>query len=199
MSEEERKRIEKLIEVLLRHQDQHQKMYDSLEGIRWKFITSFGFGAGLALFFSPKGSLPDESQDILFLSLAIVVIVSFAALITQIRIYGLLYAIFRQIGHLQEREEKLLAMLTNEDTKINNDLLVIPGSNKDTNHLLTVHMSTCLIFCCFIGLSVIAFLRSNEIIRSNEINWCLFLIVSFILASSAWGITFWYAKHLSSD
>lgn len=199
MHDFEKDKIEKQLEALSRHQDQQKAMFDSLEGIRWKFITSFGFGAGFALFFSSKSFIYEENQRILFLSLVVVIIVSLASLVTQIRTYSLICATWHQIGLLQAEEAKLLHKLYDLEESLMN-VLVFPGSTtikSPIQHLLTVHMATCLIFCCFIGISL------NIILSFNVINLYFldFLIITGILLSLVWYVTVRYTKYLmkSSD
>jgi hypothetical protein len=88
----ENKNVQKklqLIDLLSKHQDQQYKFLDSMEAIRWKFATAFGLGAFLAIVYASSSG--DTTGVKIRIGSIILMVVSIASLIVQIRIYGLVH------------------------------------------------------------------------------------------------------------
>jgi hypothetical protein len=197
MSEDNYQKSLKLIEILSKHQEQEVTFLSILEGIRWKFITGFGAGAALALFLSY--SKDPKSLLNVWVGLPLVFILSLSSLITQIRIYGLVHCIWERIRSLQFHEATLVKDTFCYEDHIFKDFLSPHVSFKDykISHLLTVHMACCFVFCGFIGIGSVLFIR-----LFGYPQWSLFLAgtcVSLILILICLRITDWYTKKINNE
>ena len=173
------------------HQEQQLKMMELMEGIRWKFITAFGLGAGFAVFFAVTRKVSEEELSGAFvLSLCIVVIVSLAALVTQIRIYSIVHSTWDKLHDLQRIETKLM----NDEMSLDRELMftnVLP-KRRSWAHLLTVHMSSCFVFCGFISISVVMLLSSQSLALNIGVFMALLLFMMLII----WRVTCWYVGQV---
>jgi NhaP-type Na+/H+ or K+/H+ antiporter len=144
-----------LIEALRCRQDQHMTMWTTLEAIRWKFLTGFGAGALLGLFLTYSTKF---SQDVICVATCLVAVLSFAGLLTQIRIYSIVTCIWDRIRALQTREANLLNGMYQQNTPLLGEFLLpqITHQGHSLYHCLTVHMACCSVFCALVALGFAA-------------------------------------------
>ena len=136
--------VEKRIEALARHQDQQKAFLDSMEGIRWKFVTAFGFGAGFALF-SSQGQTGAGGPASHTLAGSVAIIISLTSIVAQIRIYALVHVLWNRIRCLQRAEAHLVSHLYGLSPALQ-AAFEFPHSAVEAgwlHHLLTVHMAIC--------------------------------------------------------
>ncbi|MBK8814326.1 MAG: hypothetical protein IPN42_01890 [Methylococcaceae bacterium] len=137
--------------------DVHVKFMDSIEQIRWRFTSAFGITAlaGL-LFINGKAGLEGFK---IFEAAAyfIVLVVSIAGLITQIRIIGLFWSQWKRIRGLQLEK---LSLLEKNEIIISDRIkslwslpYIIPKENQD-GFYFTVHESNSLLFSMLISVSI---------------------------------------------
>lgn len=143
-----------LIDLLSKHQDQQQKFLDSMEAIRWRFATTFGVGAFLAIVYasSPGDSVGAKVK----IGSIILMVVSIASLIAQIRIYGLVHCCWNQIRSLQLREAMITQELYGGDS-LDSQAYHFPHSpfsRQSTSHFFTVHFACCIVFSTFLGIGL---------------------------------------------
>jgi hypothetical protein len=140
--------------------EQYISVMNMFENIRWRFIASFGLGAFIALFLNAKS---DDSQKAIIAGI-LAIIVSFAGIISQIRIFGLLMEIFARISALQKKEFKLLFEEKNCLSEVEK-FLIFPRLDGKRKNIFTVHMATCLVFSSLIGTSIYLILCTNKTIN----------------------------------
>jgi hypothetical protein len=142
--------LENVLEKLSKRQDQHIAFMNSLEQIRWQFTSAFGLAAILSLFFLSTTTVNFERVAAIIL----ILIVSLAGLVTQIRIVGLFWNLWDKIIVLQKEESDMLK----ESYKVREPIakaLLFPRIVKDpktSDYLLTVHVANCLVFSSIFGL-----------------------------------------------
>lgn len=122
-----------------------------MESIRWKFSSAFGAGAIVGLFLS---SSTDASPFRFLAGLILVLGVSVAGLVTQVRIYALSVDLWRRILVLQRRENELLRELP-EYASVELEEMRFPVIGIERNRALnavTVGMVSCMVFALLIGL-----------------------------------------------
>lgn len=130
-------KLEKKLVILSNHQDQQTTFLNIMEGIRWKFVTAFGVGAGIALFFTTKEVTPEQK----FIACCIVVIISLSGLITLIRIYGLVHAAWHRIECLQREEANIVQQLYGFRDSLK-PAFEFPHANWRGRSIFSVHMAT---------------------------------------------------------
>jgi hypothetical protein len=144
--------LENVLEKLSKRQDQHIAFMNSLEQIRWQFTSAFGLAAILSLFFLSTTTANFER----IAAIVLILIVSLAGLITQIRIVGLFWKLWDKIIVLQKEESDILK----ESYKVREPIakaLIFPRIVKDPrtlDYLFTVHVANCLVFSSIFGLGL---------------------------------------------
>ena len=83
--------------------DQHLKFFEIMERIRWQFTSAFGIGAALGLFLAIVG---ESSLSKTIVGTILVLGLSIAGIIVQIRIYALVVVIWKRIIILQDANEE---------------------------------------------------------------------------------------------
>jgi hypothetical protein len=182
-----------LRKILKEHQDQLLTFMNSMEDIRWKFVTAFGIGAGFSFFFASTKS--DYTHTITNRTTAslLLIIISIASLITQIRIYGLVHSAWCRIQALQRFETFLVKKLHRNNNV--DYLFEFPHITFEQglcgwiSHLWTVHMATCMVFCFFISIGVLIY---NNL---HDLKWCL--MVGVIILFFCWFVSLLYTKRLN--
>jgi hypothetical protein len=187
--------LEKRLAVLMQQQQRHKELLDTMENVRWKFVTAFGLGAGFALF---KASAEDTAVNMNYLAIILVIVISTASLVAQIRIYSLVFSLWYRIRCIQKAEMQLMTRLYGEVDKSLQLAFEIPQVATTTHkihHFMTVHMASCFVFCAFIGLGLsISFAESDWL---GRLLW--FFAPTGALAMGTWLITDWYTRILNRD
>lgn len=130
--------------------DQHLKFFEIMERIRWQFTSAFGIGAALGLFLALVG---ESSISKTVVGIILVLGLSIAGIIVQIRIYALVVVIWKRIIILQKCEARMI------NEQVSNklaDALLLPRIGifeSKRLQLLTVGMVNCFIFSLVSGLS----------------------------------------------
>lgn len=153
MTIEEQAGYTKLLDLIQKRIEHHLKFFDSLENIRWKFTSGFGVGSAVALFLA---AVSESSVKKLLIAHVIVWTLSFAAIVTQVRIYALVVVIWRRILAIQEFEGRALRRMLPVDDALC-EALYFPRVGVFRSrflHLFTVGMVSCFVFAVLIGLSV---------------------------------------------
>jgi hypothetical protein len=138
--------------------EQHITSLNLLENIRWRFITSFGIGAFIAFLASTSG-LKEGNRIV---TAILVIIVSVAGIISQIRIFGMMINLWNKIRNLQQEEVEITSKNNEppENLEILKNLYLPEVENKrGPKYLFTVHMASCVVFSTLIG--VAAYLLAN--------------------------------------
>jgi hypothetical protein len=182
-----------LIDLLSKHQDQQQKFLDSMEAIRWKFATTFGVGAFLAIVYA---SSPGDSTGVkIKIGSIILMVVSIASLIAHIRIYGLVYCCWNQIRSLQLRE----AMITQElygGGSIDSQSYHFPHSpfsRQSTSHLFTVNFACCIVFSTFLGIGIELHMHGLSGFSRFTFSSVAMALLSLL---ASWLLSDWYCRRI---
>ena len=130
--------------------DQHLKFFEIMERIRWQFTSAFGVGAALGLFLALVG---ESSVSKTIVGIILVLGLSVAGIIVQVRIYALVVVIWKRVLILQTCEARMI-----EDQSITEfaDALLLPRIGifeSKRLQLMTVGMVNCFIFSLIAGLS----------------------------------------------
>jgi len=144
--------LREVLAILRGRVDQHLRFFDTLERIRWQFTSAFGVGAGFGLFTILAG---ESSITKVLVGHCLVIGLSLAALVTQIRIFALIVIIWTRILSLQEAEFGILRNNFAIQSGLQ-DALSIPKLKILQNKILyslTVGMASCFIFALAIGIS----------------------------------------------
>lgn len=143
--------------------DQHLKFFEIMERIRWQFTSAFGIGAAIGLFLALAGE-PSISKTVV--GHVLVLGLSIAGIIVQIRIYALVVVIWKRIIILQEYEGQIVKEQVGNSYELT-DALLLPriGVFKSKRlHILTVGMVNCFIFSLISGLSTSLVLHKANIL-----------------------------------
>lgn len=143
-----------IVDILGQHQTAQTAFFEMLEGIRWKFVSTFGVGGVLSLFTS-KGLFSWSSVPTAGLAI-LAIIISAAALVIQMRICILLDLTWRRITELQNlKVERLIAI----ESLLNDykSALLFPKagsfSRQPLLHLMSVHSAVCAVFSAILSIS----------------------------------------------
>lgn len=185
-----------LIDLLSKHQDQQQKFLDSMEAIRWRFATTFGVGAFLAIVYATNPG--DSTGAKIKIGSIILMVVSISSLIAQIRIYGLVHCCWNQIRSLQLREAMITQELYGDDSIYSHAYLFPhnPFSRQRTSHLLTVHFACCIVFSTFLGIGLELHMHGLSDI-SRYFSSSVAVALLGILAS--WFLSDWYCRRIMKE
>lgn len=180
--------VEKRIEMLIRVQGNHKELLDTMESMRWKFVTAFGLGAGFSLF-----SIKSESgiANLEILATLLTFVISLAGLIVQIRVYSIVHSLWLRIGCLRLDEIELTKSLYGTLSGSTCEALKVPvAASRDAfSHLITVHIAVCFVFTSFIGLALMASLDTNRLLVGSATSVTILLV--------SWLATIWYTRSLN--
>ena len=139
---------DEFLKLISRRIDQHMGAVTLFENIRWRFITSFGIGAFIALF----ASASEVKEGNRIIAVILVIIVSIAGIISQIRIFGLMINLFYKIRRLQQKELEESSKKWQLPEGIKEYLYLPNVENKGRlRYLFTVHIASCFVFSSLIG------------------------------------------------
>lgn len=193
----ENKNVQKkrqIIDLLSKHQDQQHKFLDSMEAIRWKFATAFGVGAFLAIVYA---SSPGDTTGVkIRIGSIILMVVSIASLIVQIRIYGLVHCCWNRIQSLQLHEAMITQELYGSDSIDSQTYLFPHGSfsRHRLSHLFTVNFACCMVFSMFLGIGLE--LHMHGLSSSSRFTPYSFAIALLGLLAS-WLLSDWYCRRIA--
>jgi hypothetical protein len=133
--------------------DQHLKFFEIMERIRWQFTSAFGIGAALGLFLAIVG---ESSLSKTIVGTILVLGLSIAGIIVQIRIYALVVVVWKRIIILQDCERRMVKDQLDAEYDFTDALLLPRIGIFDSKrlHIVTVGMINCFIFSLVSGLSI---------------------------------------------
>lgn len=134
--------------------DQHLKFFEIMERIRWQFTSAFGIGAALGLFLALVG---ESSLSKTIIGTVLVLGLSVAGIIVQIRIYALVVVIWKRILILQNYERGIVKQQAETNHSLVDALLLPRIGIFDSKRfqVVTVGMINCFIFSLVSGLSIV--------------------------------------------
>jgi hypothetical protein len=174
-----------LLSLISKRIDQHITSLNFLENIRWRFITSFGIGAFIA-FFASAAELKKGNRIV---AAILVIIVSIAGIISQIRIFGLMINLWNKIRRLQQEEIGRSSKNNALPEKIKKDLRLPEVENKKgLKYLFTVHMASCFVFSTLIG-------AATYLLTNLELNVFCAAIAGGLALFICFPISYWVSKQ----
>ena len=148
-----------VLSALNKRIEQHEKFFNTLEGIRWQFTSAFGAGTGFGFFVTLVG---EPSFKKIIVGNVLVIGLGLAAIVAQIRIYALIVVIWKRMVRLQEAEFHILKCDLGVDEKLRDAFLYprIGVFKSRTLHLFTVGIISCLVFTLTVGIAVALILHT---------------------------------------
>tara|TARA_R110002111_G_scaffold164386_3_gene230552 strand:- start:6950 stop:7558 length:609 start_codon:yes stop_codon:yes gene_type:complete len=147
--------VDEVVDLIGKHQIEQREFWESLELIRWKFISVFGLG-GIISLFGGDGIMPlaKSSSTVLWLFGSVI---SFAAIIVQIRICSVLDLTWHRITVLQNLKIAYLKNRMTEYSELPEHLAFPEAGNIHKQviiHLFSVHSAVCGVFATLLGISL---------------------------------------------
>lgn len=165
----------KVLNLTLRRQDQILTFWTSYEGIRWRFTSTFGFGAVASLFISQN----QKDPEVVIVALIALFGLSICSIFCQIRIYGVLRSLWKKMITLQIieiRELKNLGELSGFSSE-QEQAFYFPQPLSSQIRLLSNTGLSCSAFALLASLAVYSATRLTQI----DILWSACIAVLFFL------------------
>jgi len=162
-----------VIELLAAQYERQRGFMDSMEQMRWRLTSSLGIGAFATFLISTMAkvsenavNLPgqgnpvvvaDSGADLLVATTAVVCMIYFAGILTQIRILHLFGSSWVSMYNVQLAQRQVIYDCHPDlPRSVFNDMVIpIPLQNsKSLTRFVTVHTANCLVFAAFIGASI---------------------------------------------
>ncbi len=148
---------EKVFTSISNRQTQMMDFWKAMEGIRWRFTSSFGVGAIVALFLSIDQIDPEKS----LVPVIILFILSIASIICQLRIYGVLASVWQKVILLQKLEMRMLENLAQFPnlTEDEERAFYFPQPLPSKMRLVSITGTSCSVFIMLAALALYLFMR----------------------------------------
>lgn len=176
--------------------DQHLKFFEIMERIRWQFTSAFGIGAALGLFLALVG---ESSLSKTIIGTILVLGLSVAGIIVQIRIYALVVVIWKRILILQHYERGMIKQQPEIERNLIDALLLPRIGIFDSKRfqVATVGMINCFIFSLVSGLSIV--LVVHKLNASTYSALTAGTLITLILAGTSLSLSKRYVRAVEGE
>jgi hypothetical protein len=171
---------DKVLAVVSRRHSYMLDFWQSMEGIRWRFTSTFGVGAIVALFLS----IDQLDREKSLVPLVVLFTLSVASIICQLRVYGVLHSVWQKMILLQKLEIDTLKNLGSFPamTEENERAFYFPQPLPSKIRLASITGVSCSVFVLLATLAIYLCMRLFNL----SILWSLlisgiFLSIAFIL------------------
>lgn len=184
-----------LLEVLRHRSADHVNFFGALDRVRWGFTSAFGIGAFFGILARFSGQLsPNGEVAAIFL----VVVLSTAGLISQIRVYPLLADVWIRINKLNELEFELLSENGIADER---HAFALASPNVGIGligwmYYATVGMASCAVFCAFLTVGFGVIIDAAFVTLSDVQLRLICLVLFFGILVSSWKSVGSYLENL---
>jgi len=192
-SKKKNKEKEYLISRISSRIDQHMEFLDAMEQVRWRFTSAFGLTALVTiLFLAYKFEVsPAVGKDTILFAYFFAILISFAGLVTQVRIIGIFWGQWHRIRELQRKEASLLKNNHYFDKALD-EVWMYPDIEAKSivgKYFLTVHGANCMLFSALLSVATTLMAKSQGIIQNTT--YLVFVFIAF------WGASYYLSQVLS--